>query len=101
MFEYVENFVIEKKEIEQTCYIRANYPQFIHFNMDEIYQKHGINKEDVVKLEVRNYGALCIVTKDGQEYVLYNQGVQSEDWKRSISDEYLDKNQNEIVEINH
>jgi len=39
--------------------------------------------------------------KDGQEYVLYNQGVQSEDWKRSISDEYLDKNQNEIVEINH
>ena len=67
----------------------------------EIYQKHGINKEDVVKLEVRNYGALCIVMKDGQEYVLYNQGVQSEDWKRSISDEYLDKNQNEIVEINH
>jgi hypothetical protein len=69
--------------------------------MDEIYQKHDINKEDVVRLEVRNHGALCIVTKDGQEYVLYNQGVHSEDWKHPISAEYLDKNQNEIVEINH
>lgn len=89
---------LEKREIEQAVYIEANYPQTISFNLDDICYKNNINKKDIVKLYVGKWGTLFIETQDDKfEF----DGMQSEDWKWSISDTYFDKNYNEILEINN
>ena len=89
---------LEKREIEQAVYIEANYPQTISFNLDDIYYKNNINKKDIVKLYVGKWGTLFIETQDDKfEF----DGMQSEDWKWSISDTYFDKKYNEILEINN
>tara|TARA_E500000318_G_scaffold44228_1_gene41805 strand:- start:1306 stop:1584 length:279 start_codon:yes stop_codon:yes gene_type:complete len=90
---------LDKKEIEQAVYIEANYPQTVSFNLDVICHDKNINKKDIIELQVIKWGMLFIRMRDGKEFEI--KGMQSEDWKWSISDTYFDKNYNEILEINN
>jgi len=95
---------LEKREIEQTVYIEANYPQTISWNLDDILEEineetiTNIQKKDILELEVLNWGVLLVKTKD-KEYKI--DGTDSDDWKRSVSNVVYDKDYKEIREENN
>ena len=68
------------------------------WNLDDICKEKNINKKDIIKLYVGKWGTLFIETKNDKFEV---DGMQSEDWKWSISDTYFDKDFKEILEINN
>lgn len=89
---------LDKEEIQETVYIEANFPQTMSFNLDDICKEKNINKKDIIKLYVGKWGTLFIETQNDKFEI---DGMQSEDWKWSISDTYFDKDFKEILEINN
>ena len=95
---------LEKREIEQTVYIEANYPQTISWNLDDILEEineetiTNIQKKDILELKVLNWGVLLVRTKN-KEYKI--DGIDSDDWKRSVSNVVYDKDYKEIREENN